>query len=120
MFALRLLGVGLVIFLASVPSDSGEKPDNKEKVVGVWDWQQEYVPWHYVARTGPATIEFTKDGKIRTSDKVEGTYAVDGKLLKVKLSNKTATWEILDLDGQRLLVIEKRTDNLHTTSFKKK
>jgi len=53
-----------------------------------------------VQRTGPATIEFGADGKIKTSDKLEGIYDVDGDALMVMLGDAGAEdgWKA-GLDG---------------------
>jgi hypothetical protein len=59
-----------------------------------------------VRRTGPATIEFTADGKIKTGDKLEGTYESNGDILKAKLADTAITWKIQRLDDQGLVLVE--------------
>jgi hypothetical protein len=86
MFTPRFLAAGLIVVLATAPGDSDEKkPVDKEKLVGVWHWRQEMGIWCYRTRLCAAKYEFTKDGKIKSSDDVEGTYEFEGQILKVKL-----------------------------------
>ena len=75
---------------------------------GYTQWQEEWGgEWHLVPRTGPATIEFTKDGKIKTSDKVEGTYEVTGNVLKGTLEKKAITWKVsFHTDHKTLVLVE--------------
>jgi hypothetical protein len=105
MFIPRFLAAGLVMVLAAVPEDSGgKKPSNKEQIIGVWQWQGEMGVWCYPPRSCAAKYEFTKDGKIKSSDNVEGTYELAGETLKVKLGGKTVTWTIVRLDAAELVV----------------
>jgi hypothetical protein len=102
-----VLSMAMVVVLGAGLSAQNQAPTKKEKIIGVWEWRQEWGGiWHFVPRTGPSTIEITKDGKIKTSDKVEGTYEVDGDLLKAKLADKTVTWEVGRLDDQELVLVE--------------
>jgi uncharacterized protein (TIGR03067 family) len=92
---------------AAPDSPKQKQPTNKEKLIGVWEWQEEWGgTWRFVPRTGPATIEFTKDGKIKTSDKAKGTYQVDGDVLKVTFGERAVTWKIGRLDNQALVLEE--------------
>src|SRR3954465_9405023 len=99
----RFLAAGLIVVLATATSDSGEKkPGNKEQIVGVWQWRQEMGIWCYRPRSCAAKYEFTKDGKIKSSDNVEGTYELAGEILKVKLAGKDLNWRIVRLDAAEL------------------
>jgi hypothetical protein len=90
---------------AGLPEE--ERSTNKEKIVGVWQWEEEWGgTWRFVPRTGPATIEFTTDGKIKTSDKVEGTYELDGNMLKARLAGRAVTWKTSRLDNSGLVVVD--------------
>ena len=123
MFTPRFLAVGLVMVLATVPGDSGEKkPNNKEQIIGVWQWRREVGVWCYPPRSGAAEYEFTKDGKIKSSDKVEGTYELEGEILKVKLGGKSLTWTITRLNATELTLEEGETQDFtwRMRSFKKK
>ena len=112
-----LLGLGV----------SAQAPTNKEKIVGVWEWQQQWGgTWRMVPRTGPTTIEFTRDGKIKTSDKAEGSYELDGNVLKAKLGEQTINWKIGRLDDIELVLKQGKlgimdgTDKYSMRWFKKK
>jgi hypothetical protein len=96
MLALRFLLAACVMSTVAASIDSGEKtPTNNEKIVGVWEWTWEWHGlWRTERRTGPAVIEFTKDGKIKTSDKMEGTYDIQGDVLKAKLGETVITAKI--------------------------
>jgi len=101
----RFLAAGLFIFLAAVPSNSGEKKlDYKQQIIGAWQWRQEMGIWCYRPRSCATKYEFTKDGKIKSSDNVEGTYELAGDTLKVKLGGKTVTWTIIRLDAGELVL----------------
>ena len=103
MFTPRFLAAGLILVLATVPSDSGEKKSfDKEQIVGVWQWREEMGIWCYRPRSCAAKYEFSKDGKIKSSDNVEGTYELAGEILKVKLGRKELNWRIVGLDATRL------------------
>ena len=99
----RFLAAGLIVVLATAPTGSDEKkPVNKEQIVGVWQWRQEIGIWCYRPRSCAAKYEFTKDGKIKSSDNVEGTYELVGEVLKVKLGGKDLNWTIVRLDAANL------------------
>lgn len=103
MLSPRFLAAGLIVVLATATGDSGEKkPIDKKQLIGVWHWRQEMGIWCYRARSCAAKYEFTKDGKIISSDNVEGTYELAGETLKVKLGGKTVTWTIVRLDAAEL------------------
>jgi uncharacterized protein (TIGR03066 family) len=123
MFTLRFLVAGLIMVLATASGDSGEKkPDKKVQIIGLWEWQKEIAPWRYHPRTGAAKYEFTKDGKIKSSDKLEGTYELEGEILKVKLGGKSLTWTITRLNATELILEEGETqdDTWRQRWFKKK
>jgi len=96
MLTLRFMLVVCFVGAVVASANSGEKVlTNKEKIVGVWQWEWEWHGlWRTEKQTGPAIIEFTKDGKIKTSDKMEGTYEVQGEILKAKLGETALTAEI--------------------------
>jgi hypothetical protein len=103
MLTLRFLTAGLIVVLVTAPGDFGEKePIDKKQLIGVWHWWQEMGIWCLRPRSCAAKYEFTKDGKIKSSDNVEGTYELAGETLKVKLGGKTVTWTIVRLDATRL------------------
>ena len=108
MLTLRFLAAGLIVVLVTVPGDSGDtaekKPIDKKQLIGVWHWRQEMGIWCYRPRSCAAKYEFTKDGKIKSSDNVEGTYELAGETLKIKLGGKTLTWTILRLDAKELAI----------------
>ena len=127
---LRFLAAGLIVVLVTAPSDSGDtgekKPIDKKQLIGVWQWQWEMGVWCCPPRSGAAKYEFTKDGKIKSSDNVEGTYELAGETLKVKLGGKTVTWTIVRLDAAELVLEEGKMpvvngeDAWRMRSFKKK
>ena len=108
MLTLRLLAAGLMVVLVTASGDSGEsgekKPIDKKQLIGVWHWRQEMGIWCYRPRSCAAKYEFTKDGKIKSSDNEEGTYELAGEILKVKLGGKTVTWTIVRLDAAELVL----------------
>ena len=81
MNAMRMLAVGIVVGLLTAGARAEEKPDNAKLIVGVWEITKS-------DEGGPpvgATVEFTKDGKMKMTAKMgdqevkmEGTYKVDG------------------------------------------
>ena len=104
----RILAAGLIVVLATAPGDSGDtgekKPIDKKQLIGVWHWRYEMGVWCNPPRSCAAKYEFTKDGKIKSSDNVEGTYELAGETLKVKLGGKTVTWTIVRLDAAELVL----------------
>src|SRR4051812_42113381 len=101
----RFLAAGLVVALATAPGTADEKkPVDKGQIVGVWHWQLEMGIWCYRQRSCAARYEFTRDGKVISSDNMEGTYELAGETLKVKLGGKTLTWRIVRLDAAELAV----------------
>ena len=108
MLTLRFLAAGLIVVLVTAPGDSGDsgekKPIDKKQLIGVWHWRQEMGIWCYRPRSCAAKYEFTKDGQIKSSDNVEGTYELAGETLKVKLGGKTVTWTIVRLGAAELVL----------------
>jgi hypothetical protein len=99
----RFLAAGLIVVLVAAPSGSDVKTSvDKEQIVGVWQWRQELGIWCNPPRSCAARYEFTKDGKIKSSDNVEGTYELAGEILKVKLGGKDLNWRIVRLDAAEL------------------
>ena len=89
-----------------VAADEPE-PTKRAQIVGVWEWQQEWHGlWSFDRRTGPARFEFTKDGKIKTSDNVEGTYEIADDVLKGKLGEKNIALKIMRIDNKALVFYE--------------
>src|SRR5262249_7255120 len=79
-----------------------KKSFDKEQIVGVWQWRGGLGIWCYRERSCAAKYEFTKDGKIKSSDNVEGTYELVGENLKVKLGGKELKLRIVGLDATKL------------------
>ncbi len=108
MLALRFLAAGLIVVLVTAPGgsdDTGEKkPIDKKRLIGVWHWRNEMGIWCYRTRSCAAKYEITKDGKIKSSDNVEGTYELAGEILKVKLGGKDLNWTIFRLDAAELVL----------------
>jgi hypothetical protein len=108
MFTLRFLTASLIVLLVTAPGDSGDsgdkKPIDNKQLIGVWQWRGEMGVWCYPPRSCAAKYEFTKDGKIKSSDNVEGTYELAGETLKLKLGGKTVTWTIVRLDAAELII----------------
>ena len=88
MKAMRMLAAAVVVGLLTVGARAEEKTDNAKMIVGVWE----------VTKTdegGPpagATIEFTKDGKLKIAAKmgdqefkIDGTYKVEGDKFTIML-----------------------------------
>jgi uncharacterized protein (TIGR03066 family) len=108
-----LLSVGCILAVATLAQAIDDKDKtNKEKIVGKWEPTEGNIP-------KGATIEFTKDGKVKIMvDKdgkpfmVEGTYEVDGDKLKV----------VLKFDGQEMkqtMTIKTLTDKELATEDEK-
>lgn len=103
MLTLRFLAAVLIMVFVTAPGNSGDTgemmPIDNEQLIGVWHWQWEMGVWCTPRRSCAARYEFTKDGKIRSSDNMEGTYELAGKTLKVNLGGKTVAWTIIRLDA---------------------
>ena len=106
MLTTRFLAASLIVLLVTAPGDSGDsgdkKPIDNKQLIGVWQWRGEMGVWCYPPRSCAAKYEFTKDGKIKSSDNVEGTYELVGEILKVKLGGKDLNWRIVRLDAAEL------------------
>jgi len=124
-----LLAAGLLVGLTSVCRAEDKKDDktNKEKIVGTWVLEKPDKPKNIPPGT---TIEFTKNGKLKLSAKVdgkdiniEGTYSVDGDKLKTTGQGpdgkeQTDTDTITKLTDKELVIKDSKSDELLT--FKKK
>jgi uncharacterized protein (TIGR03066 family) len=95
--------LGLTALASGDDKKPGDKAANKEKLVGVWEPQGKDTP-------PGATLEFTKDGKIKVhfEDKgqvrnIDGTYKVDGETL-------TVTFRMGDQERKEKLKIKALTD----------
>jgi uncharacterized protein (TIGR03066 family) len=127
-----LLTAGLLVGLASVCRAEEKKADkdktNKEKIVGTWVLEKPDKPKGGLPPG--ATIEFTKDGKLKLSAKqdgkeisVEGTYSVDGDKLKTTGQGpdgkeQTDTDTITKLTDKELVIKDSKSGEELT--FKKK
>jgi uncharacterized protein (TIGR03066 family) len=124
-----LLTAGLVLGLAAAGRAEEKKDDkaNKDKIVGTWVLEKPEKPKGLPVGS---TIEFTKDGKMKVSAKVEGkdiniegTYSVDGDKLKTTGQGpdgkeQTDTDTITKLTDKELVIKDSKSDELLT--FKKK
>jgi uncharacterized protein (TIGR03066 family) len=82
---MKTIAFGLAAFLIvglTAAYGADKKDDNKTKIVGVWEVVKGEAP-------KGATMEFTKDGKLKFTVEVEGkkvtvegTYEVDGESIK--------------------------------------
>ena len=101
------LSAALTLLLCRSVQADERTPTNKEQLIAVWHWDKEWHgTWSFRPRTGPATIEFTRNGKIKTSDKTEGTYEVAGDVLKGKLAGMAFTWKVRQLSQDELVLEE--------------
>jgi uncharacterized protein (TIGR03066 family) len=126
-----LLTAGLVLGLAAAGRAEEKKDDkdkaNKDKLVGTWVLEKPEKP---KGLPSGATVEFTKDGKVKLTAKVEGrdinlegTYSVDGDKLKTTSKDQdgkehTDTDTISKLTDKELVLKNSKTDEELT--FKKK
>ncbi len=121
--------VALALAAPSRAADAKNAKDaktSKEKIVGVWE-----VVKSEDAPPG-ATVEFTKDGKMivtvkkdNQTEKIEGTYSVDGdsltSVLKAEGQEHKQTVTIKKVTDKELLVEETNKDGKKMThEFKKK
>jgi uncharacterized protein (TIGR03066 family) len=97
-----LLGVGLVVFAGTAQGQD----DNAKKIVGMWE----------VTKSGSqvpvgSTIEFTKDGKLIASLKIEGMdLKLDGTY-KVEKDKLTVKIKVMDQNIEETSTIKKLTDD---------
>jgi uncharacterized protein (TIGR03066 family) len=124
-----LLTAGLLLGLTAAGRADEKKDDktNKEKIVGTWVLEKPADPNGLPAGT---VFEFTKDGKVKVSAKVdgkdinlEGTYSVDGDKLKTVIKDSSGkehsdTDTITKLTDKELVIKDSRSGELLT--FKKK
>src|SRR5580698_1305179 len=88
---LKYMSVAVVVCLIGATARPEDKPDYAKLIVGKWK----------VTKADPgtvpegATIEFSKDGKLKASvkkgdntDTIEGTYTLDGDKFKTKVGDK--------------------------------
>jgi uncharacterized protein (TIGR03066 family) len=114
MNALRLLVAGALVCALTIGVRAEDKKDNAKLIVGNWEITKTY-------EKGPAvgsTVEFTKDGKMKVSHKVEGkdvtaegTYKVDGDTFTFML--KTGENVV-----NQMVTIKKLTDTELSTTNK--
>ena len=104
----------LVLALAgSLLAAEKDAKTNKDKLVGVWEvTKSEGAP-------AGSTVEFTKDGKMivtvkadNKTEKVEGTYTVDGDSIKSNL-------KVGDKEVKETAKIKKLTDKVLVTEDEK-
>jgi uncharacterized protein (TIGR03066 family) len=110
-FALAVTSV-LVLGLTAAFADD-KKDDNKAKLVGIWEATEGEAP-------KGATVEFTKDGKLKIAFEadgkkivIEGTYELDGKSLKTNLKGPDGK------ERKETMTIEELTDSKLVTKDEK-
>jgi uncharacterized protein (TIGR03066 family) len=118
-----ILGFGLAVLLVisagvTAQDTKGTKKDtiDTKKLIGTWEPKE-------LPAGATATVEFTKDGKLIVSftfggksDKVEGTYKLDGVKLSVDLKEKKETSTITKLTDEELAL---KDDKGKEEAFKK-
>jgi uncharacterized protein (TIGR03066 family) len=113
----------LAVAALAAAAPEKEKATNKEKIVGTWE----------VTKAGSdlpegSSIEFTKDGKVTITAKVEGkaitvkgTYTIDGDKMMVTLKmdekEHKQTLVIKTLTDKKLVTVD---EDKKTDEFKKK
>jgi uncharacterized protein (TIGR03066 family) len=105
-----LLGFGLAVLLvvsAGVSAQDKDKVDGK-KLIG--KWEPTTLP-----PGAKAVIEFTKDNKLVVSftigdktEKIDGTYKLDGNKLMVDLKDKKETNTVTKLTDEDLVVKDEK------------
>jgi uncharacterized protein (TIGR03066 family) len=114
MNAVRMAVVGCAVLglAASLSRAEDKKDSNKEKIVGTWLLVKSET------ETPPeATMEFTKDGKMKVSFKigektvsVDGTYEIDGDKINVAMKvgdkEKKDTGTIKTLTDKTLVIVD--------------
>src|SRR5581483_11778033 len=106
MIRLAVAGVMVLGLAALAPAQDKKTEENRKNIVGTWETKEGF------------TIEFTKDGKLKVSIKiedkainVEGAYAVEGDKLTVTLKEggeeKKESATIKKLDAQELVTVDK-------------
>jgi uncharacterized protein (TIGR03066 family) len=102
---MRLFGLALAYFALTLAAAAQDQKDasTKEKLVGVWEVKE------------GATVEFTKDGKLKVTFRMdgkeasaEGTYALEGDKL-------TITHKIGDKEEKETLTVKSLDDKVLTT-----
>lgn len=104
-----VLGLAVAATSAALAQDKKE-PTNKEKIVGIWE-----VTKSADAPVG-ALVEFTKDGKMKLTAKIdgkeitlEGTYTVDGdKINTIGPKGEKETAKIKKLTDTELAVEDQK------------
>ena len=108
------LGFGLAVLLVVASAAAQDAKDDKDakkdkdaidakKLVGKWEAQK--LP------LGTGLVEFTKDGKLTVTftfggktDKVEGTYKLDGNKLSVDFKDRKDTSTVTKLTDEELAI----------------
>jgi uncharacterized protein (TIGR03066 family) len=115
MKAMKLLAVGVALWLAGAPAAADEKKaDHAKLAVGTW----EVTKTHDGGPPKGGVVEFTKDGKIKVSGEqdgmkqtFEGTYKIDGNKLVL-------TFKIGDTEQAVDLTIDKLDERTFATTGK--
>lgn len=117
-----------VLCLAAVPMVAAPAPKttmSKQKIVGIW----EMTKWNGKAPSSRVAMEFTKDGKMTVTVRVDGrtlgvagTYFLDGNKLKRTLEGptsrkKSGTDTITKLTDTELHLTDEKGEK---TEFKRK
>lgn len=124
-----ILAVSFAFVALAATASADEKAVDKEKIVGTW-----LVTKSAGGLPPSATLEFTKDGKLKISFKAqakgqktaqtfnaEGTYKVEGDKLSIVLGQKgkerKETMTIKTLTDQKLVTVDPKGEEVE---FKKK
>ena len=122
---LAVVSIGCGLLLRGKTISAAPAPaSNKTKIVGVWE-----VTKSEDAAPAGATLEFTKDGKLKVSAKIgdqalsfEGTYKVDGNKLVATMKGpdgkeRTETMILVKLTASELITKDEKG---RRDEFKKK
>jgi uncharacterized protein (TIGR03066 family) len=112
MSKLGMVLAGVMVLSLAAFGTSQDKADNKTKIVGVWEVTKGDAP-------PGATLEFTKDGKLKMMAKLkdqtlsmEGTYKIDGDKMSVTLKlgdkEKTEALTIKTLTDKVLVTVDSK------------
>ena|SRR5437764_11434790 len=102
------LGFGLAVLLVVAAGVSADDKFDAAKLVGKWELRE---PPQGVK----AVVEFAKDGKLQfnftfdgKTDKVDGTYKLDGDTLTADLKDKKLTNTVTKLTDEELVVKDEK------------
>jgi uncharacterized protein (TIGR03066 family) len=132
MRALRMVGVGCLLLAVATAGLAGEKGKiDKSKLIGAWTFVKTSDKKEGPPPGASLTVEFTKDGKVNVTAKLEdkthkvsGTYEVKGDTLTTVMKGpmgkeKKETGTIAELTDKKLVLKEEKDGKTVTTEFKK-